>query len=339
MHFNRTSAILLRQFYLLRGSPARIIPLFGWVAIDIVLWGFITRYLNSVARSGFNFVPALLGAVLLWDFCARVMQGVTTAFLEDVWSRNFLNIFATPLSIWEYVAGLVMSSIATSSVGLVVMLILATTAFGLSFFLYGATLAVFLLVLFGFGIALRIVGSGHRASARARGGMVRLAHSRPCLTICRSLLSPVNYPAMDAIYLACNTAILRVRRNAKHRLGRSGQFVTTALGRGSCCPGYSLGMLVFCPHLSSRCPYRFDRALQRRKFELAATMKRLILLFSIAATCRAADVSGNWAVAVPNGDGTMCRTYFNLNQHDGKITGTGAGQAILLFDRRKLREF
>jgi ABC-2 type transport system permease protein len=160
MHFNRTSAILLRQFYLLRGSPARIIPLFGWVAIDIVLWGFITRYLNSVARSGFNFVPALLGAVLLWDFFARVMQGVTTAFLEDVWSRNFLNIFATPLSIWEYVAGLVMSSIVTSSVGLVVMLILATTVFGLSFFLYGVTLAVFLLVLFGFGIALGIVGSG-----------------------------------------------------------------------------------------------------------------------------------------------------------------------------------
>ncbi len=83
---------MLRQFYLLRGSPARILPLFAWVAIDMVLWGFITRYLNSVARAGFNFVPALLGAVLLWDFFSRVMQGVTTAFFEDVWSRNFLNI-------------------------------------------------------------------------------------------------------------------------------------------------------------------------------------------------------------------------------------------------------
>ena len=40
-------AIVLRQFYLLRGSPARILPLFAWVAIDIVLWGFITRYLNT----------------------------------------------------------------------------------------------------------------------------------------------------------------------------------------------------------------------------------------------------------------------------------------------------
>src|ERR1700733_8107135 len=118
MNPRRAAAIVLRQFYLLRGSPTRILPMFAWVAIDVILWGFITRYLNSVASAGFNFVPAMLGAVLLWDFLTRVMQGVTTAFFEDVWSRNFLNVFATPLSISEYVTGLVLSSIATSAVGL-----------------------------------------------------------------------------------------------------------------------------------------------------------------------------------------------------------------------------
>ncbi len=159
MRTRRIAAIVLRQFYLLRGSPARFIPLFAWVTIDIVLWGFITRYLNTVAASGFNFVPALLGAVLLWDFLVRVMQGVTIAFFEDVWSRNFLNIFASPLLISEYLGGLVLSSIATSSVGLIVMLVLATAVFGLSFFTYGAMFVPFLLILFLFGIALGICGS------------------------------------------------------------------------------------------------------------------------------------------------------------------------------------
>src|SRR5271154_2114219 len=140
----RTCAIVLRQFYLMQGSPARVLPIFAWVAIDMLTWGFITRYLNSVSGSGFNFVPSLLGAVLLWDFFARVMQGVTTAFFEDVWSRNFLNIFATPLSISEYVGGLVLSSIATSAVGLAVMLVLSTSVFGLSFFAYGFLLLPFL---------------------------------------------------------------------------------------------------------------------------------------------------------------------------------------------------
>jgi len=154
----RVAAILLRQYYLMRGSASRVVPLFAWVAVDIVLWGFITRYLNSVAHAGFNFVPALLGAVLLWDFLTRVMQGVTMAFFEDVWSRNFLNIFATPLSIREYLIGLVASSVATSTVGLVVMIIIATFAFGLSFFVYGLMFVPFLLILFLSGIALGIFG-------------------------------------------------------------------------------------------------------------------------------------------------------------------------------------
>lgn len=156
----RTFAIPLRQFYLMRGSPARVLPMFAWVAIDMITWGFITKYLNAVSGSGFNFVPSLLGAVLLWDFFVRVMQGVTTAFFEDVWSRNFLNIFATPLSIPEYLGGLVLSSIASGSVGLIVMLVLATAVFGLSFFMYGILLIPYLLVLFLFGIALGVIACG-----------------------------------------------------------------------------------------------------------------------------------------------------------------------------------
>jgi ABC-2 type transport system permease protein len=153
------AGVVLRQFYLLRGSPVRLFPMVSWVAIDIVLWGFITRYLNSVSGNGMNFVPTLLGAVLLWDFCTRIMQGVTTAFLEDVWSRNFLNLFASPLSIAEYVSGLVTTSLLTSILGLAVMLLVATSAFGLHFFALGLSLAVFLVVLFLFGITLGIVGT------------------------------------------------------------------------------------------------------------------------------------------------------------------------------------
>ncbi len=111
-----------------------------------------------MANPGFNFVTVLLGAVLLWDFFTRVMQGVTMAFFEDVWSRNFLNVFASPVSVSEYLAGLVSASIVTSAVGLVVMLVLATALFGLSFLSYGGALVPFLLVLFLFGIALGIVG-------------------------------------------------------------------------------------------------------------------------------------------------------------------------------------
>jgi ABC-2 type transport system permease protein len=153
------AGILLRQLYLFRSSPVRLLPTFAWVAIDIVVWGFLTRYLNTVAGNHLNFVPSLLGAVLFWDFFTRIMQGVTTAFFEDVWSRNFLNLFATPLSISEYVTGLVLTSVATSLIALGVMLVLATLVFGLSFISLGLMLIPFVLVLFLFGVALGVVAS------------------------------------------------------------------------------------------------------------------------------------------------------------------------------------
>jgi ABC-2 type transport system permease protein len=157
MKLRPIAAVILRQLYLMRSSPVRVFGMLVWVTIDIVLWGFITRYLNTVGGSGVNFVPALLGAVLLWDFCERIMQGVSTAFLEDVWSRNFLNLFSSPLSISEYVAALVVTSMITSSLGLAIMLLIATGVFHLQIFSQGLPLAAFVFVLFVFGITLGIV--------------------------------------------------------------------------------------------------------------------------------------------------------------------------------------
>lgn len=159
MNLRRVGGIVLRQYYLMSGSPTRVVPLFAWVAIDIVLWGFLARYLSRIAPGGPDFTLTLLGAVLLWDFFTRIMHGVTTAFLEDVWSRNFLNLFSTPLAVSEYVSGLVLTSIVTSVIGLVVMLVLATSVFGFSFLAYGALFVPFVLVLFLFGIALGIFAS------------------------------------------------------------------------------------------------------------------------------------------------------------------------------------
>jgi ABC-2 type transport system permease protein len=159
MRFDPVAGIVLRQIYLIRGNFPRLIQMFVWVLVDITLWGFMTRYMNRVAVPGHDFVPAILGAVLLWDFLIRVMQGVSMAYMEDSWTRNLLNIFASPVSIAEYLSGLVLSSILTSTIVLIVMIALAGGAFGLSVFSYGVMAAPFLLVLFLTGIALGILAT------------------------------------------------------------------------------------------------------------------------------------------------------------------------------------
>jgi ABC-2 type transport system permease protein len=87
------------------------------------------------------------------------MQGITAAFFEDIWSHNFLNLFSTPITISEYLTGLVVSSITNSLVGIAVMLFLAVVVFGLSFLSYGLVIVPCLLILFMFGIALGIIAS------------------------------------------------------------------------------------------------------------------------------------------------------------------------------------
>jgi ABC-2 type transport system permease protein len=159
MNFKRTYAVFLRQLYIIRNLPSRIVPYFVWAVLDVVMWGFITKYLYTVGSGGFALVPALLGAVILWDFLSRVRDGITIPFLEDVWTNNLLNIFASPLKLYEYIGGFVIMSVTTSALGLAVMLFLARVAFGFSLFSLGLALAPFLLVLLLFGIALGILSA------------------------------------------------------------------------------------------------------------------------------------------------------------------------------------
>lgn len=145
--------------FIVLNNPVRLVPYFIWAALDVILWGFLTRYLNEVGNAEFSFVPTLLGAVMLWDFLSRVQQGVTMPFLEDVWSKNFLNIFASPLRISEYVMGFVVTSIITSAAGLAAMLVIANVFFGFSLLHFGLLLVPYLLILFLFGATLGIVGA------------------------------------------------------------------------------------------------------------------------------------------------------------------------------------
>lgn len=158
MNRKRIFAIFLRYFFLLTRNPQRFFQIIIWGALDVVLWGFITKYLASFGGATFGLLPALLGGIVLFDFLARAHQGTSTPALEDIWSNNLLNYFASPLRISEYIAGLIVSSIVTSSIAIVVMVCIAFIVFGFSITGLGPALAGFLFVLFLSGVALGILG-------------------------------------------------------------------------------------------------------------------------------------------------------------------------------------
>ena len=160
MNFSRTYAIFLRQLFLFRSTPTRLASVFVWMIIDITQWGFISKYLGTMGRATFGFLTCILGAIILWGFIARIQQGIMTSFLEDIWSQNFINFFASPLKIIEYLSGLVLTSVATAVTGFAVVVSIAGIAFGYNFFQIGLALFPFMGILFVFGTAMGIFVCG-----------------------------------------------------------------------------------------------------------------------------------------------------------------------------------
>ena len=160
MSLSRVYAIFLRQLFLFKGNPTRLVSIFLWLVIDVIQWGFISKYLGSFGEATFGFITVILGAIILWEFLARVQQGIMMAFLEDIWTQNFINFFASPLRIREYLSGLVITSIASSLAGFLVMVAIAAPAFGYDVFKTGLLLIPFMTILLVFGVAMGIFVSG-----------------------------------------------------------------------------------------------------------------------------------------------------------------------------------
>ena len=58
-----------------------------------------------------GFVTFFLGALILWDMLFRSQQGITISFLEELWARNLMNLFASPLKPAEFLAPTIAMSI------------------------------------------------------------------------------------------------------------------------------------------------------------------------------------------------------------------------------------
>ena len=160
MKLRPIAGIVLRQIYLLRGSPVRVFPMVTWVAIDIVLWGFITRYLNNVSGGGMDFVPTLLGRRAAMGFLhphhARSQHGISRGRLVAQFPESVC-LAPVDLRIHHW-AGDHQRDDQQCRGGRDVEL--ATGVFHLQFFAMGLPLIAFLLVLFVFGITLGIFASG-----------------------------------------------------------------------------------------------------------------------------------------------------------------------------------
>ena len=157
MNFNKIYALGLRHMYLISNSLPRIIDLIYWPTVQIFLWGFISKFFTMNSEYYSNTVGIILTAAILYDFLFRVSISFNMMFLEEIWSRNFTNLFIAPIKISEIVASLTFTAILRALIGMVPAAIIAIPLFGVSVFKLGVPLLFLLLALYLFGITLGLL--------------------------------------------------------------------------------------------------------------------------------------------------------------------------------------
>ncbi len=130
MNWRRIWALNLRQIFLMRRSFTRITDLFYWPLLDLFFFGFLSLYLGRQGSLPL-LVGLLLGALILWDIFFRVQQAISVSFLTELWTRNLVNIFTTPLTMTEFVVAMMVWGLIKISITVSLM---ATAAFVLYHF-------------------------------------------------------------------------------------------------------------------------------------------------------------------------------------------------------------
>lgn len=155
----RVWAMALRYLYLLRSSWVRVIELAYWPVMQMIMWGFMTKFLLESEQPVLRAAGMLIAAVLLWDVMFRSNIGVAVSFLEEMWSRNLAQLFASPLRPWEWSVSLLCVSLVRTVIGVLPAALLAIPLYQYSIFEMGLPLLAFFANLMAFGGAIGLAVS------------------------------------------------------------------------------------------------------------------------------------------------------------------------------------
>ena|SRR3989338_379347 len=160
MKLHRINAIMLHYWYSSKRSLPRMMDILYWPTVELILWGFISVFLEKMELNTPNAVSFLLGATILWTIFRRSQQDVNLAFLEDIWYRNVVNLFVSPLKISEYLVGGIAVAFIKMIFVTIYMAVLAALFYHFNVFTLGFSLIPFIAVLLLFGWVMGIFISG-----------------------------------------------------------------------------------------------------------------------------------------------------------------------------------
>lgn len=119
MKINTIWAILLRHLYLFRRSIDKMVDAFYWITVDLLIWGVTSLYFQSLAPNAQQMTFMLISGVILWNVAYRGQVDISMSLLEELWNKNLINIFVSPLTFQEWMSSLMLLSIIKSIISFI----------------------------------------------------------------------------------------------------------------------------------------------------------------------------------------------------------------------------
>lgn len=132
MKLHRINALMLKYWFMGIRSIDRILDVFYWPLIGMLVWGFTTYYISDLVQNSL-IVSILLGGAILWTFFSRAQGDIAIYILEDFWSRNLTNLFASPMKNSELIASTAIFGLFRSVISFIFLI-------GVSYLLYSFNL-------------------------------------------------------------------------------------------------------------------------------------------------------------------------------------------------------
>lgn len=160
MKLHRIYAIILRFLFLFKHSFDRLTDVFYWPTIDLVVWGLTSSYLKGLIPSNTPVIFIIISGIVLWYIVWRAQYELTVNLLEDLWDKNLINIFVSPLNFKEWVASLVILGAFKAFISLLFTAFIAFILYKIQIFSYGLYLIPFfaLLLMTGWAVGFFVTG-------------------------------------------------------------------------------------------------------------------------------------------------------------------------------------
>ncbi len=171
MNLRTVRALLIKIAFAWSRNTFRVMDIFFWPLIDLLVWGYLTIYMLKVGGNVPSLITFFIAAIILWNVLYRAQQVISVTFLDDAWSRNLLNIFVAPIRISEYIGasyivGLIQSIIIVCFLGGLAIVMYSYNLFALGF---SGALLFCNLILMGWSLGLLTTGFILRFGQPAEG--------------------------------------------------------------------------------------------------------------------------------------------------------------------------